>query len=69
MEADTLDKVCKLQTDHHDLKESWILLDGANGVITEQKNGESATDSVRIKVSAFNRMVKWYTKQQRLRKR
>lgn len=69
MEANAEHKVIKLQTDNYGTKDYWILIDGDFVCMHKQKIGQESKQKITIKRSGFNRMIKWYTKQQKLRKR
>jgi len=58
-----------LQRDNKDFKsgnrEFWILSDGYEVTIHEQRVGEASTQGVTLPRSVFNRMVKFYTEPQK----
>jgi hypothetical protein len=58
----------KLMTDNFNTKDFWILLNDGHVTIANQKNGETAKYMVQIKRKDFDRMIKWYTTEQKLRK-
>lgn len=62
--AKTLNEICSLRTDHHDLKHSWILTDGVNVTITKQDVGCLSTESVTLPRREFNLLIDWYVKEQ-----
>ena len=64
-EAKTLKQVCALKRDNFSLKSAWILTDGCNVTITEQKNGESATQSITLSRAAMNGLIRWYVRDQK----
>lgn len=66
----TVDQQCELVRDNISTPQSWILLDGADGVtITNQRPGESSTGSVKLSRAEFLKFAQWYTKPQRIVKR
>lgn len=64
-EAQQLDLV----SDNHQTKSAWILLGFSQVSIATQKVGESATGLVKIPRGEFNRLIDWYMKDQKIRKR
>lgn len=68
MEANTLNKVLKLKRDNISKGDYWILTDGTNVCICNQRSGEQATQSISIPSKYFNRLIEWYITQQPLNK-
>lgn len=61
IEANTLNKVCKLKRDNLSTKNFWILLDGGTHiVICKQVVGKPSEGSLTIPKSQFDRLVRWY---------
>jgi hypothetical protein len=67
-ECRTLDQVCKLRTDHHDLRGFWIITDSFKVTICAQLNGQEVTQKIQMSPARFNRLVAWWTKKQKVRK-
>ena len=63
-DAKSLKEVCALRRDNFSTSKYWILTDGFNVTITEQKNGREATQSITVPRSQFNVLVRWYMKEQ-----
>ena len=59
IEARTFKQVCKLPRDNLNTRGHWILIDG-DVVLAAQRNGQPATNSMRIPRSEFDRMARWY---------
>lgn len=58
-----------LQKDNKGVKEAWIML-GVNRVtVCTQRSGEPAADTVSMPRGQFNRLVDWYLKDQKSRKK
>jgi len=64
-DAKTLNEVCSLRRDNFDLPTCWILTDGVNVTISEQKNGEEAKQSLTLPRTQFNALVRWYLRDQK----
>ncbi len=67
MECRTLDQVCELRTDNHTVGDHWILTDSYNVSVVAQKRGEPSTQSVSIERKTFNKLIRWYMRQQTIR--
>ena len=63
----SFDEVCELQTDHHELKNWWISVDGYEVSIYEQRSGETVHSSVSVPKRQFDALVQWYMRQQKVR--
>lgn len=64
-QAKTFKQICQLQTDNKDTKEGWIIIDGGNVSLCNQRRGESATGDVKFSRRAFNALIDWYNRDQR----
>jgi len=66
----TFDQQCGLKRDNFDTEHGWILLlaDSGEVSITAQVSGAEATGNVHIPRVEFNRMVRWYLRDQKKRK-
>lgn len=62
-----LDEVCKLRTDHHDIKGAWILFDGYTLSMKKQNMGEVPTEEIHFTRADFNRLVDWWNRPQTVR--
>ncbi len=67
--AKTLDEVCSLRTDNKNTDGAWILTDGCNVTVCKQKAGKSAEQSVTLDRAEFNRLIRWYMREQTTVKR
>jgi hypothetical protein len=62
-----LKQVCSLRTDNHDTKNGWMMLDsGKYIVLVNQVIGNRSTGEVKFTRGEFNRLIRWYTRPQRL---
>lgn len=59
-DADTFNRACDLKTDNVTYCNFWILTDGYNISMAEQKMGESATQEISIQKKIFDRLIRWY---------
>ncbi len=64
-ECSTIDQICELRYDNRTHKDCWILSDGYRVTIAEQRVGESPTQSITIPRKTFNKLIEFYTRQQR----
>lgn len=62
-------EVCKLNTDNFDTEDYWILYDGDMVTIAKQKLGEASTAKISIPKKDFDRLIRWYQRPQKLRKK
>ena len=62
----TIDQVCALRRDNFDAGDFWIITDGYNVSLAEQKVGEKSTGMVTIPRREFNRLVTWYMREQKV---
>lgn len=62
-----LDQLCKLPRDNWTYGNHWLLTDGYEVTVCNQKTGEAPTGSVTMPRRAFNALVKAYTKPCRVR--
>lgn len=67
LQVNSTEKAARLQTDHHDLRDFWILTDGYTVTICKQRRGEAHTESVSIPRDKFLRLLDWFQKPQQLR--
>ena len=67
-ETKTLDEICKLKTDHHNVKEGWLMVEEGAVVVVKQRNGEKSTGEVRFSRRSFNALVDWYNRKQKCHK-
>ena len=63
------EEIMKLRRDNYDRPGFWILTDGYRVSVAAQKNGESPTGKVTMPLAEFNRLIRWYTKDQKPLKR
>lgn len=68
MECRSIDDVCALGRDNFTVGGHWILTDGYKVSVVAQKVGASPTESISIDRATFNRLVRWYMRQQVVRK-
>ena len=61
--------IVRLQTDNHDTVEGWILIDGSRIVLQNQKHSEPSTGKVEFTRRSFNRLIDWYNRDQKLRRK
>ncbi len=64
-EAKTTDEVCRLQTDHNDVDDYWILTDGYTVTVCEQKSGKIPAQEINVPHAIFNRLIAWYIREQK----
>lgn len=60
--------IIRLQTDNHDCAQGWIIIDGPDVVLSNQKHGCEQTGKVQFSRRAFNTLIDWYNRDQKLRK-
>jgi hypothetical protein len=58
-----------LRTDHKDTGDFWILTDGWRVSLYQQKTGHPSTQNITIPRAEFNKLVAWYMRDQKPRKR
>jgi hypothetical protein len=63
----TPSKIDQLPRSGHDLENYWILTDGFNVSIHQQHNGEASKQAVSVPKKDFDKLARWYFRQQRLR--
>jgi hypothetical protein len=61
----TLKQICSLQSDCHDTKEAWILVDIGVVYLHLQRNGEKSTSNIMLSRKDFNVLIDWYNKDQK----
>lgn len=66
MDAKNTDVVCKMESDNFNTKNFWIMSDAEFITIARQSNGEPLINKIDIPKKDFDRMVKWYTNNQKL---
>ena len=64
-----MEQVCALGRDNFTADDHWILTDSFTVSVVAQKNGESPTQSVSIDRKTFNKLIRWYTRKQVIRRR
>lgn len=65
MAAKTERQHLRLRTDNTETEKYWFLINEEEVTICEQKNGEVATNSIKIPKADFNKIVRWYIKPQK----
>lgn len=63
-EARGFEEICSLQSDNYGGSEGWIMIDGNQVVLCQQRPGENSTGTVHLSRGAFMRMVNWYLRPQ-----
>lgn len=61
--------VLVLNSDHHDTETHWILTDGHSVSIAQKAIGKPCTASIKVPKRVFDRLVDWYMRPQRLRRK
>ena len=64
-QARTWDQLCSLRRDNSSWGDWWILTDGLNVAIYQQKPGETSTQEISIPIGTFNRLIDWYQRPQK----
>ena len=59
------DEVQTLKRDNFDAGDFWILTDGYDISICEQKSGHAPTQKIHIPRAVFNKIVSWYMREQK----
>lgn len=59
------DDCCELRRDSFDAGDFWILTDGFNVSIHEQKLGEHSKQTISVPRAEFNRLIRWYMREQK----
>ncbi len=67
--AYTFDQICSLHTDNHETPRTWLMLDVGVVTLCNQRNGEEPTAEITIKRRDFERLVDWYNRAQRCRRK
>jgi len=66
-------QICALQSDNHSTSDYWILLQETKRshevILSKQRNGEQRQETITIPRGQFLRLVAWYLKPQKTRKR
>lgn len=60
-------QILRLKTDNYSTDDFWILLNGDTVNIHEQRSGEKSKQNITIPRKDFDRLVKWYLREQELR--
>jgi len=68
-EAKTHSQICRLRSDNADTAEGWIIIEQGDVTLCTQKNGQDATGKVVFSRRAFNALIDWYNRPQKLVKR
>ncbi len=63
-DAKKLGEVCNLRTDSKDVGDYWIMTDGYQVTMHEQKLGKPTTQDIAIPRTVFNRLIDWYMRDQ-----
>jgi len=58
-----------LSSDNHQTKSAWILVGFTTVSIANQESGQPASGLVKIPHGEFNRLIDWYMRDQKARKR
>lgn len=66
--ATTDAQVFDLKSTVHEIGDFWILTDGTTITIAEQRNGCPAQQKLDIPCNDFNKLVRWYVRDQKPRK-
>lgn len=68
-QARTDEEVCRLNRDNISVGDYWIIGGGDDVYISRQKEGQPAESNISIPRDVFIRMVNWYQRPQKLRRR
>lgn len=60
-------QIIRLKTDNYSTDDFWILLNKDTVNIHEQRSGETSKQNITIPRKDFDRLVKWYLREQELR--
>lgn len=63
--ATSFDAACRLQCDNRDFGDYWIITDGHEVTVCHQKLGEAAVEKCSLPVATFNRIVRWWLREQK----
>lgn len=66
MDAKSFTAVCKLKTDNFDTGNYWILHGVDIITLAEQEVGNPAAQGISIPKQAFDKMVAWYLRKQKI---
>ncbi len=69
MDANTFKKVIGLRSDNFSTEEFWILTDILTVTLAKQKNGEPSTQKITMPRAEFNRLIRWYIRDQKKTKK
>jgi len=67
IDAKSNHSVCKLNRDNISTPDYWIITDGYDVTLAEQKDGESATNKITISKKHFDKLIRWYIRPQKLK--
>ena len=67
--AKTFNQICSLNTDNEDCVGGWITIDQDSVYLENQEDGKKSTGSVSFKRRDFNKLVRWYTREQKIVRR
>ena len=69
-DARTFEDVCRLKSSAIDTPDFWMMVDeGGEVCITAQRIGEDKTGQIFIPRKDFTRLVDWYNRDQKLRRK
>lgn len=63
-QARTLNEICSLKSDNYGGAEGWIMIDGPDVILKQQRSGEQPDGGVKFSRGAFKRMIDWYLREQ-----
>ena len=66
-EVNTFDKACAMRRDNYSRGGYWIMADGREVTIAQQRNGEEAKSMTSVPRATFNNLIRWYLRDQKLR--
>lgn len=61
--------ICRLRTDNADTSEGWIIIEDGDVTLCTQRNCENSTGKVTFSRRAFNALIDWYNRPQKLQKK
>jgi len=60
-------QICQMKRDHTEFKDLRLMTDGYTVWLVQQKAGESPTQSFSLRKGAFNRLLRWYLRESKLK--
>lgn len=66
--AASIEAICRLNRDNFDSGNFWILTDGDEVSIVEQKLGETPSQRIAVPRATFNRLIGWYMRGQKVKR-